>query len=283
MKVILTQDVVNLGEEGDVRVVKDGYARNYLLPTGAAVIYNKGNAAIFASRAAQIEKRKEEKRAEARSLKEKLDSLEIRIVVSAGESGKLFGSVTSQMVQEELKKAGFDIERKKIEVATHAIKMTGTYSVLVHLYEFGGEQVEDSVVRFLAGGTFRGLGIRRRALRLGTGRRARRGRDCRHSHGKRNRRLCQDVHVSSFAASVRASRAVRFKVFCARRYFLFRLFPFLPFAPSVRSSRAFLAAPHSFLPRFLFRAPSSAPCVRRAARRAPLAAAAAPFPKIVNS
>lgn len=146
MKVILTQDVVNLGEEGDVRVVKDGYARNYLLPTGAAVIYNKGNAAIFASRAAQIEKRKEEKRAEARSLKEKLDSLEIRIVVSAGESGKLFGSVTSQMVQEELKKAGFDIERKKIEVATHAIKMTGTYSVLVHLYENESSKVKLDVV-----------------------------------------------------------------------------------------------------------------------------------------
>ena len=146
MKVILTQDVVNLGEEGDVRVVKDGYARNYLLPTGAAVIYNKGNAAIFASRAAQIEKRKEEKRAEARRLKEKLDSLEIRIVVSAGESGKLFGSVTSQMVQEELKKAGFDIERKKIEVATHAIKMTGTYSVLVHLYENESSKVKLDVV-----------------------------------------------------------------------------------------------------------------------------------------
>ena len=146
MKVILTHDVVNLGEEGDVRVVKDGYARNYLLPTGAAVIYNKGNAAIFASRAAQIEKRKEEKRAEARSLKEKLDSLEIRIVVSAGESGKLFGSVTSQMVQEELKKAGFDIERKKIEVATHAIKMTGTYSVLVHLYENESSKVKLDVV-----------------------------------------------------------------------------------------------------------------------------------------
>ena len=57
MKIILTQDVVNLGEEGDVRVVKDGYARNYLLPTGAAVIYNKTNEAIFKSRAAQIEKR----------------------------------------------------------------------------------------------------------------------------------------------------------------------------------------------------------------------------------
>ena len=59
----------------------------------------------------------------------------LTITVPAGESGKLFGSVTSQMVQAELQKLGFEIERKKIEVATHAIKMTGTYSVVVHLYE----------------------------------------------------------------------------------------------------------------------------------------------------
>ncbi len=146
MKIILTQDVVNLGEEGDVREVKDGYARNYLLPTGAAVVYNKTNAAVFASRAAAIEKRKAEKRAQAAGLKERLDSITLEIVVSAGESGKLFGSVTSSMVQEELKKAGFEIERKKIEVATHAIKMTGTYHVVIHLYENESSHVKLVVI-----------------------------------------------------------------------------------------------------------------------------------------
>ena len=135
MKIILNQDVVNLGEEGDVVVVKDGYARNYLLPTKAAVLYNKTNAAIFASRAAQIEKRKVEKRAQSASMKEKLDATVLNIIVPAGESGKLFGSVTSTMVQDALAKQGIEIERKKIEVATHAIKMVGTYSVVVHLYE----------------------------------------------------------------------------------------------------------------------------------------------------
>lgn len=135
MKIILNQDVVNLGEEGDVVVVKDGYARNYLLPTGAAVLYNKTNAAIFASRAAQIEKRKAEKRAQSASMKEKLDATVLNLVVPAGESGKLFGSVTSVMVQDALAKQGIEVERKKIEVATHAIKMVGTYYVIVHLYE----------------------------------------------------------------------------------------------------------------------------------------------------
>ena len=142
MKIILNQDVVNLGEEGDVCVVKDGYARNYLLPTGAAVIYNKTNAALFASRVEAIEKRKVAKRAEAASLKEKLDAVTLELVVPAGESGKLFGSVTSIMVQDALNKLGFEIERKKIEVQTHAIKMTGTYTVTVHLYENESSQIK---------------------------------------------------------------------------------------------------------------------------------------------
>ena len=135
MQVILKKDVQNLGEAGDLVNVKDGYARNYLLPTKTAVIYNKANAALFKSRAAAIEKRKAEKRAASASLKERLDGVSLAITVPAGESGKLFGSVTSSMVQAELAKLGFDIEKKKIEVATHAIKMTGTYSITVHLYE----------------------------------------------------------------------------------------------------------------------------------------------------
>ena len=135
MKIILNQDVTHLGEEGDVVEVKDGYARNYLLPTKTAVIYNKANEALFKSRAAAIEQRKAEKRAASASLKEKLDGITLSITVPAGESGKLFGSVTSQMVQAELQKLGFEIERKRIDVATHAIKMTGTYSVIIHLYE----------------------------------------------------------------------------------------------------------------------------------------------------
>ena len=135
MKIILNNDVVHLGEEGDVVTVKDGYARNYLLPTGAAVIYNKANAAMFQQKAEQIAKRKAEKRAASASLKERLDNVSISLVVTAGESGKLFGSITSQMVQEALLKEGFEIEKKKLDVPTHAIKMTGTYHIVAHLYE----------------------------------------------------------------------------------------------------------------------------------------------------
>lgn len=146
MKIILNQDVPNLGEEGDVCVVKDGYARNYLLPTGAAVLYNNENLSIFKSRAAAIEKRKIAKREASASLKERLDNLTLKLVVSAGDSGKLFGSVTALMIQEELSKQGFEIERKKIEVASHTIKQVGQYTARVHLYENESSIIKLNVV-----------------------------------------------------------------------------------------------------------------------------------------
>ena len=146
MKIILNQDVPNLGEEGDVCVVKDGYARNYLLPTGAAVLYNNENLAVFKSRAAAIEKRKIAKREASASLKEKLDAVTLKLVVSASDSGRLFGSVTSLMIQEELAKLGFAIERKRIEVASHTIKQVGMYSARVHLYENESSVIKLDVV-----------------------------------------------------------------------------------------------------------------------------------------
>ena len=146
MKIIFNHDVHNLGEEGDIVVVKDGYARNFLLPKGHAVLFNKANQALFASRAAAIEKRKEEKRKAAASVKERLDAMSLTLVVSAGESGKLFGSVTNSMVQEALAKQGIEIERKRIEVASHDIKMVGTYTVKVRLYEGESAHVKIEVL-----------------------------------------------------------------------------------------------------------------------------------------
>ena len=146
MKIILNQDVPNLGEEGDVCVVKDGYARNYLLPTGAAVLYNNENLSVFKSRAAAIEKRKIAKREASASLKEQLDAVTLKLVVSASETGRLFGSVTSLMIQEELAKLGYNIERKRIEVATHTIKQVGMYSARIHLYENASSVIKLDVV-----------------------------------------------------------------------------------------------------------------------------------------
>lgn len=135
MKIILSQDVYNLGEEGDVCTVKDGYARNYLIPQKLAVPFNNMNVALFKSKANAIAKRKEEKRKAALSLRDLLKTIELTIKVSAGDSGKLFGAVTASTIVEALAKEGVHIEKKKLEVPSHTIKMTGTYSVTVRLYE----------------------------------------------------------------------------------------------------------------------------------------------------
>ncbi|MBR0154985.1 MAG: 50S ribosomal protein L9 [Treponema sp.] len=135
MKVILNADVKHLGEEGDVKVVANGYYRNFLFPRNLAVPYNEATVAYFESRKAEIEAKKDAKRAASASLKEKLEATALEISVPAGTNGKLYGAVTSQSVMELLAKQGFEIERKKIEIPGLAIKSCGNYKVTIKLYE----------------------------------------------------------------------------------------------------------------------------------------------------
>lgn len=144
MKIILNQDVVGLGEEGDIREVADGYGRNYLLPRKLAVAHSRQNLAQFTSRKSAIEGRKDEKRKEAMGLKERLEAEEILFSMPAGESGKLFGSVNNALVGAELEKRGFTIEKRRIEVPEHHIRQTGTSTIKVKLY--GNEEAALKVV-----------------------------------------------------------------------------------------------------------------------------------------
>lgn len=134
MKVILNSDVSNLGEEGDVKDVADGYARNFLIPRGMVMPYSRQNLALIESRRATIEKRKEDKREQAKSARERLEGETLTIQMTAGERGKLFGSVTSQTIAEELEKRGIEVERKKIDIEDGTIKTLGTHTVRVRLY-----------------------------------------------------------------------------------------------------------------------------------------------------
>jgi len=146
MKIILNEDVYNLGEEGDVCDVARGYARNYLFPKQLAFPHTKENIANFESRKASIEKRKEDKRQQALSLKERLDDKEVVITMNAGQGGKLFGSVTSTMIVEELLKEGIEVEKKKIDFKSQSVKMVGTYPVTVKLYENNEAELKLKVV-----------------------------------------------------------------------------------------------------------------------------------------
>ena len=134
MKIILSNDVLNLGEEGDVREVANGFARNYLLPKKLAVPYNRENLRVLELKRTAIESRKEEKRNTALGLKERLEAEQIKFAMTAGDNGKLFGSVTSSLIGEELDKLGFDIDRRRIEVPEGHIRFTGDYTVRIKLY-----------------------------------------------------------------------------------------------------------------------------------------------------
>lgn len=135
MKVILNKDVNHLGEEGDVKIVANGYARNYLFPRSLALPYTPEVVAIFEGRKAEIEARKAQKREAAKSDKEKLEALALSITVPASAGGKLYGAVSAQTVIDLLAKEGFEFERKRIEIPGNAIKQTGAYKVSVKLYE----------------------------------------------------------------------------------------------------------------------------------------------------
>jgi len=135
MKVILNKDLSTLGEEGDVKDVAKGYARNYLFPRGIALPYTTRMIKLIESRRAEIEARKEQKRQDAMGIREKLGNLELSIAMPAGANGRLYGAVTNQTVADELAKNGFQIERKRIELAGSGFKSVGKYKAIIKLYE----------------------------------------------------------------------------------------------------------------------------------------------------
>jgi large subunit ribosomal protein L9 len=134
-----------LGEEGDVRDVARGYARNFLFPRDIAVPYNEKTVKLFESRKEEIEARKAEKRKDAAGLKERLEALELSVSMPAGANGKLYGAVTSQTVMDELAKQGFQIERKRIELQGTSFKSVGKYKVLIKLYESAAAELSITV------------------------------------------------------------------------------------------------------------------------------------------
>jgi large subunit ribosomal protein L9 len=131
MEIILKQDVKGLGFKHDVVRVRDGYGRNFLLPRGAAIIATEGSRKELAEIKKQQSFKEEKLRKEATANAEKLSALSIKVGAKAGENGKIFGSVSNIQIAEALKAAGFDVERKNIEISGEAIKQLGTYNAKV--------------------------------------------------------------------------------------------------------------------------------------------------------
>jgi len=134
MRLILRRRVERLGNVGDVVEVKDGYARNYLLPYGFAYPYSEENIKRVEKERKRMAERYQSHLAKMGELKEALETTSCTVTVRATEDGKLFGSVTAAMIAEELKKKGLPVEEAMIRLEA-PIKELGVYEVLVHLAE----------------------------------------------------------------------------------------------------------------------------------------------------
>ncbi len=132
MEVILKEEVAKLGSIGDIVKVKAGFARNYLLPRGMAVLADRRNtSAMEHQKRIAGEKRERDLRA-SKNLAGNIESLTVTIAARAGEEGKLFGSVTNQDIERALQEKGFSIERRRIRL-DEPIKSLGQHTVVVHL------------------------------------------------------------------------------------------------------------------------------------------------------
>ena len=134
MEVILMEKVANLGELGDVVKVKDGFARNFLIPHGKAKRATEANRKEFESKRAELEKAQAEQLAAAKGRGEKLEGLTLQITQKAGPDGRLFGSVTNYDIVESLKKQGHDVDRSNIRMPQGPLKQVGDFQIQIGLH-----------------------------------------------------------------------------------------------------------------------------------------------------
>jgi large subunit ribosomal protein L9 len=134
MQIILLEKVVNLGNLGDIVKVKDGYARNFLIPQGRARRATEANKAEFEARRVELEKAAAAKLAEAQAQGEKLSGLVVKLSQKAGVDGRLFGSVTNHDIADAMKAKGFVIEKASVRMPTGPLKMVGDHPVAVAVH-----------------------------------------------------------------------------------------------------------------------------------------------------
>ena len=134
MRVILTADVDSVGKMGEIKEVKSGMARNYLIPQKLAIRATPGNIKVWEQKSKILEKREEGLRAEAQGFASKLDGASVKISVRVGEENKMFGSVTSQNISDALAEIGHEVSRKSIDLG-NPIKDLGVHDIRVKLYQ----------------------------------------------------------------------------------------------------------------------------------------------------
>jgi large subunit ribosomal protein L9 len=146
MEIILKQDVKNLGYKDDVVKVRPGYGRNFLIPQGLAVTADEKGKKILAENIKQRAHKEAKVQAEAEKVAAKLKDILVQVPAKVGESGKIFGSVTSVQLHDALKKLGYEVDRRNISMSEEAIKTVGTYVADVRLHKHVAAKVSFEVV-----------------------------------------------------------------------------------------------------------------------------------------
>jgi large subunit ribosomal protein L9 len=146
MQVILMEKVANLGNLGDVVKVKDGFARNYLIPHGKAKRATQDNLKAFESKRAELEKAQNELLAKAQEHGAKLEGFMLQITQKAGPDGRLFGSVTNYDIVEALEKQGHKVERAQIRMPQGPLKQVGDYPIQIALHTDVAATIKVSVL-----------------------------------------------------------------------------------------------------------------------------------------
>ncbi len=146
MEVILKEDVKGLGYKNDVVVVKPGYGRNYLIPQGLALMASASNKKVAAENIKQAAHKAEKLKNDALALGERLSTVSLVIKAKAGESGKIFGSVTAQQIVEVLKEKGFEIDRRRVSFKGE-VKNIGSYIAVIDLHKEVKQEINFSVVQ----------------------------------------------------------------------------------------------------------------------------------------
>jgi large subunit ribosomal protein L9 len=134
MEVILKQDVKNLGEKDQIVKVKNGYALNYLIPRGFAILADESAKKVHAENLRQRAHKEAKLKEQATQLASTLSTLLVKVGAKAGENGKIFGSVTSLQIADAIKKLGYDVDRKNISIEEENIKQLGTYTAKIKLH-----------------------------------------------------------------------------------------------------------------------------------------------------
>jgi large subunit ribosomal protein L9 len=145
MKIILKQDIKNLGFKDDVVAVKNGYANNFLIPQGMASLATESNLKVLAENLKQAAFKQDKIKNDATALSEKLNGVSVQLGAKVGANGKIFGSINALQVAQALKAKGFEVDRRKV-VLNEDPKAVGTYTATVNLHREVSVEVTVEVV-----------------------------------------------------------------------------------------------------------------------------------------